>query len=502
MEKNIILVLDIGTSNVRALLFNEKGEIVHKKSLENTPEYKSEKMVEHQPGKYREKIIKLIRECGEYIKERNQNLVCISTTALRTCVMLVMEDGTPASDIIMWQDKRAEKICDRLREQEGFVYSHTGTKIHPVFVGPKAIWLKENKNDAYEKADKLVTIVDDIHHMMTGKWVTDVTYGSRTSLMNLYTLSWDPEMLRLFGVSENKLCTLIEQGSVIGPVTSEFAEKTGISQGIPVISAGGDQNCGALGTGVMGKGKAQLTTGSGSYLIAESEKPLLDKERRFLCNVSAVKGNYIVEASMLSSAILYEWFYKNFYGENIDKMVDTINVEAEHSTVGANGMIALPDFQGRGCPDWNTRATGSFLNITMQNSRGDFARALLEGISMEAAENLEIIEEAVGSLEKIYLGGGLTKSRLFRQIQADALQREVSINENSETTAFGAFLQAAVTLGWISSYQEGIKFVENHQNLVRPNMDNEIKYKEIRFRRKKLYTALYGTTVSNRKERN
>lgn len=497
MDMNIILVLDIGTSNVRGILFNEKGKIVYKKSIENLPEYKTEKIVEHQPEKYRKKITDLVMKCGSYIKENNYRLSCISTTALRTCVMLVMEDGTPVSDIIMWQDRRAEKICQDLRKKESLVYNHTGTKVHPVFVGPKAAWLRENKREDFERADKIVTVVDDIHHMLTGKWVTDITYGSRTSLMNIRTLTWDKEMLSLFGVNEEKLCKLVEQGSVIGTVTPEFAEKTGIPVGIPVVSAGGDQNCGALGAGVTGKGMAQLTTGSGSYLIASADKPLLDKKRRFLCNVSAVKGHYIVEASMLSSAILYEWFYKNFYGGSMKQMAETINVEAEHSQVGANGMLALPYFQGRGCPDWNTSATGSFLNITMHNNRGDFARALLEGISMESAENLEIIEAAVGPLEKIYLGGGLTKSNLFCQIQADTLLRNVLVSDNTETTALGAFIQAAVAMGWIHSYQEGMKFRKDHSELVKPNFDNGKKYQEVKARRKKLYKALYEKNEEN-----
>ncbi|MDO4336832.1 MAG: FGGY-family carbohydrate kinase [Eubacteriales bacterium] len=486
-----ILILDIGTSNIRGVLFNEEGEIVYRTSIKNIPDYLSKIRVEQKPEKYREKIVQVTEKCVAYAKSNAYTISCISTTALRTCVMLVKEDGTPVSDIIMWQDKRAEEICLELRESEELVYQCTGTRIHPVFVGPKILWMKKYWPEAYADSDRIVTVADDIHHMITGKWVTDYTYGSRTSLMNIKTLKWDPQMLKLFGVREEMLCELVEQGSIIGTVQESFAEKTGLKCGIPVVSAGGDQNCGALGSGVVGEGLAQLTTGSGAYLIVCSDSPKLDKNKRFLCNMAAVKGKYIVEASMLSSAILYEWFYDNFYTESQGDMTSTINAEAEKSRPGAGGMIVLPYFQGRGCPDWNTRATGSFLNVTMHNSRGDFARALLEGIAMESAENLEIIEEYTGTLDKIYLGGGMTKSSLFNQIQADTANRTFSLNKNEETTALGAFISAAAATGLVSSCQEGRKFIRGTQCVYRPNSENQKYYQEIRCERQRLYQALY-----------
>ncbi len=204
----------------------------------------------------------------------------------------------------MWQDKRTYEICKELEPFSEYVYKRTGSKINPVFTAPKITWLKTHEPKIYHKSYKIIVIPDYVIFLMTGKFVTDYTYGSRTSLMNIQSLEWDEELLTLFKVDKEKLGDLVPQGSIVGHSTEAFSKLTGLPIGTPIISAGGDQQCAALGAGVVENGSIQATTGTGSFIIASSDTLQLDPQMRTICNVAAVQNKYVLESSILTTATI------------------------------------------------------------------------------------------------------------------------------------------------------------------------------------------------------
>lgn len=169
-------------------------------------------------------------------------------------------------------EKRAQKrrnagICKRLEAQNDFIFEKSGARINTVFSGSRMAWILENCPEVCEKLYKFVNIPEYIMHHMTGEYKTDVTYASRSHLMNLRTRKWDSEMLQLFGICVEQLCEIEEPGSVCGTVTVDFANKTGIPKGIPVITSGGDQQCAAIGQGAYKEGTLSLVAGTGGFLV-------------------------------------------------------------------------------------------------------------------------------------------------------------------------------------------------------------------------------------------
>lgn len=152
-------------------------------------------------------------------------------------------------DAIMWLDKRNAEICGELAPMESEIFRVTGARLNTVFSGAKMTWLRRNEPELYRKSYKLMTIADYLAFLLTGQFKTDHTYGSRSLLMDIRTRQWDSEMLDLFQVEKEKLCQLIQPGSVMGCTTRTIREITGIPAGIPLISAGGDQQRAALGPG-------------------------------------------------------------------------------------------------------------------------------------------------------------------------------------------------------------------------------------------------------------
>jgi xylulokinase/glycerol kinase len=174
---------------------------------------------------------------------------------------------------------------------------------------------------------------------------------------------------------------------------------------------------------------------------------------KILCSVAAVPGQYILESSILTTSALYSWVASTLY-ERTDEadLLRRLGEDAASAPVGANGVIVLPHFQGRGSPDWNAHASGFFSNITLATTRGDLVRAVLEGIAAEIAENVDLMQRRINRVDKVVIAGGLTKLSLFNQIQADMFDMELTVPVNKETTSLGAWMSASVATGVHTSY--------------------------------------------------
>ncbi|AGF56102.1 xylulokinase/glycerol kinase [Clostridium saccharoperbutylacetonicum] len=492
----IILVIDVGTSSMRGVLYSKSGE-VHKIIQEiYSPEYLINNKVEQDPFTFKEALVNIVKQSVDIVKALSDEIIGISLTSQRSSMIALDSEYNPLRKAIMWQDRRTLEICSNLSQHENYIYERTGLKLSPVFLAPKIAWLKQNEEEIYIKSFKIVTIADYLMCIMTNELRTDYTYGSRTLLMNLHTLKWDADLLNLFDIDEDKLCTLGGQGSIVGYTTDDFSKLSGLKTGIPVISAGGDQQCSAMGNGVINEGDTQVTTGTGSFVITSSDKIHIDPVSKVICSVSAVPNKYILEASILTSGTIYNWFNNNFYcsDETAEYNYDKINFDAESSEPGSNGIILLPYFQGSGSPNWNPNATGLFHGVSLGTRRGDFSRSILEGIAAEIGENLDILRSYVGKIARINISGGLTKNPLFNQIQADMYGESVNLPSDFETTALGAFASAAVALGLHKSITEALecsnKYKEN--TVYKPILNNIEIYYNIKIRRKAVYNDLYN----------
>ena len=263
-----IAVLDIGTSSMRGILYGGKGKKLFTEQVMYSPVYLPGDRVEQDPGDWKNAMERVMRACAAYGRENHVPVEAVSLTSQRSSVIAVDRDGNAIGNAIMWQDKRVLPLLKELRPYEKRIFSLTGSRINPVFSGSKMMWVRRFMPEVYEKTGHLAVIPDYIIHEMTGRWVTDATYGSRSLLMNLRTRHWDRELLALFEVDQEKLCEIIEPGSVAGTITRECAEKTGLPEGTPVISAGGDQQCAAIGMGILSCGDMEISAGTGAYIIA------------------------------------------------------------------------------------------------------------------------------------------------------------------------------------------------------------------------------------------
>lgn len=487
-----ILVIDVGTSSIRGILFDNDGKDIFEHQVNYKVRFFNEIFAEQNARDWLDAIIDICKNTVHYCTENQTSLDAISLTSQRSSIIPVDKDGKALRPAIMWQDTRNESIVTEKKKEEAFVQKLTGARINTVFSGTKMTWFRRNEPELYEQTYKICTIADLIVHEMTDQFSTDLTYGARSLLINIHTGQWDDQLLDYFEVEKEKLCTLVPQGSIIGTISKRFADKTGISQGIPLISAGGDQQCAALGQGIIEPGSVEITVGTGAFLLGYCEQIPNDLSGDMICGVHAIPDKYVLEGSILTCAALYNWAKKEFFSNA--SSFEQMNAEVESSPAGANGCLALPYFQGRGTPDWNSSAKGAFLNMNLGTTRGDMIRALLEGIALEISNNLDIMERYAGIFDRAYIGGGLTNFHAFNQILSDSSQHMLLKEKSmSEQTAFGAWMSAAVTLKLVPDYASAFAKKRTHDyEQIQPDPKYQDLYKKKKDEMNLAYSQLFG----------
>lgn len=490
-----IITIDVGTTSMRAILYDVAGEILHVHQQESAPEFFIDGRVEQKPQEWERILVASLKDCSAVARARAVEPMCIAVTAQRSSVIPVDAHGTPLHPAIMWQDRRTADMALAMECHNPLVYGKTGLKISPVFSALKMSWFREHRQDIWQRTHKMIGVQDWVLYLLSGRFVTDHTFGSRTNLFDLKRRCWDEELLALFGVERRMLCDLEPPGTVVGGVTRALAAATGIIEGLPVVSAGGDQQCAAMGAGLFSRDSAVSNTGTGSYLIGHAQQPVFDEQMRLSCNVSAVPDSYIVEAAVLTSGTIYRWLREAFYSD-CDSF-EQLNAEAAEAPPGANGLLLLPHFKGSGSPHWDAQARGVFYNLTLSTTRGEIVRAILEGIAVEMRGCLDLVENTCGNVKFISVAGGLTRSDLFNQIQCNVFDRPVKRYGNNEATSLGAWIAAAVAVGVESSYAAAfsVAAARDTAKYYEPEVACRDLY-ELQYRRSRaLYTALTEPTL-------
>ncbi len=447
-----IIAIDAGTTSIRAVLFDRSGRAASAAQEENPPAYHGDGRVEQEASTWAGALFRILGRISREAAAEGVGVSAITVTANRSCVLPVDSRGGALHPVIMWQDTRTDGICRELAAQSRRVYERSGLPVTSVFSAVKMAWLRRERPEVWARTARMLGVQDYLIFLLTGLFVTNRSLASRTNLLSLETGDWDPELLGIFGIERRVLCDLVDPGREAGALTPEAAAAAELPPGIPVVTAGGDQQCAALGMGLLAAGDVVANTGTGSYVIGLSDRPVRDPEMRLYCNISALPGRYVAEAASPAAGVAYRWFRDRFYG-GPDGSADgfgAVNAEVEASPPGANGVVHLPRFKSMGAGVGNpgiSAGRASFHGIGLSTSRGDLARAVLEGVAADMADNLGLVERWTGPKEAVRVAGGLTRFPEFDRILASLCGRPVVLAPESEATARGAWISAAVRRG-------------------------------------------------------
>ena len=443
-----ILILDIGTTSMRGILFDHAGNRLAIARRENHLVHMGEVMIEEDPDEFIHHTVGICREITSGF-----TVDAVAITAQRSSVIPVDSDGEPLLAAIMWQDTRNKDIIAEMARYNDRLLQITGAQASTVFSAGKMTWIRRYQPNIYARTARFLNIPEFVVRKMTGCFVSDDTYASRTGLLNLRTLDWEKELLELYEIDENRLCRRIRPGQVAGYVTNAFAKLSGLTTGIPVIHSGGDQQCAAIGHGVLREGDLSITIGTGGFLCGACETLPEVLPEGMIHNCASIAGTYVREANVLSCGAAYDWCARSLYGmETIDH--DLLEAELNHENF-VSSCLVVPYFAGKGAPDWDPGARAMFANVNTATRRSELFKGVMEGVFMEIGTAVR----RFGGTGNIHTGGGLTLSRALDQLQADVYGRRVYVVKDSEATARGALSVALCGLGLFASVAQAAETI-------------------------------------------
>jgi D-xylulose kinase len=499
----LVLAIDAGTTGVRSMFFKPTGEVVARAYKEFENHFPSPSWVEQEAEDWWRSTCHTIKSCFKSSSVSPDYVVGIGVTNQRETVVPIDEKGKPLRRAIVWQDRRTVPQCDRIKEQisEKDIYSTTGLTVDPYFTAPKILWIKDNQPDVFERTHKFLLVHDYIIYRLTGLTVTDYSNASRTMLFDLSKADWSTKLLEGFELPVEKLPSPVASGTRCGEVSEAAASESGLNPGTPVVAGGGDQQCAALGVGVVRAGSFKSTTGTGTFMLAFSEEKLLDSNRRVLCSRHVVPDAFVVEASMFTTGSALRWFRDQLGSVETaaakERGLDPYEVITEGADLippGSEGVIHIPHFAGAGAPYWNPHARGIFAGLALGHSRQHLIRAILEGVSYEIRTNLDVLRELGLPAEEVRVTGGAARSETWMQIQADVLGIPVIRTEMQEATALGAAILACKGVGIFKSVAEAAEEMVRPLPPLTPIVKNSTMYERGFERYKHLYKLISELT--------
>ena len=440
-----ILALDQGTTSSRAILFDERANILFVAQREYRQIYPHPGWVEHDPEEIWSSQIAVAAEAIAQIPSRVEIAAIGITNQRETTLVWDRRTGRPLHNAIVWQDRRTAPFCDELRAngQEKLFRERTGLVLDAYFSGTKLRWIL-NRVDT---RDAMFGTVDTwlIWRLTEGRaHVTDPTNASRTLMFDIRRSRWDDELLDILGIRGVALPEVRASSGVV----AKTAEGLPIPAGIPIAGIAGDQQAALFGQRCTRPGMAKNTYGTGSFLVMNTGTEVVTSRHGLLSTMICEPGRYALEGSIFITGAAVKWLR-----DSLGWIRTAADVEPLAASVtDTNGVVFVPAFTGLGTPHWDGYARGTMVGLTLDSTPAHIARATLESIALQSADVLEAMHRDSGiALSELRVDGGASVNDLLMQIQADVAGLPVVRARTSETTALGAAYLAGLAVGFWSS---------------------------------------------------
>lgn len=455
MPPALILAIDQGTTNTKALLLNGSGVPVFVASAPIGLIHSELGHVEQDPEQIWNSVLRVIAESALYASQSGNSIEALAVSNQReTAVAWDGATGAHISNAIGWQCPRSAEICRRLSPHAGLIRARTGLPLATLISAGKWAWLMENESNvrALSNAGTLrLGTVDSwlVHRLTCGSiHATDFSNASRTGLLNLETLTWDPDLLDLFGLPLHAMPQLRSS-------SGSFGVCSGVPglDGTPILAAIGDSHAAMFGHGQYIPGAVKATYGTGSSLMALT--PGLPADTPTLARTIAWsidgKTQFALEGNIAMTGSAVQWV-----GEFL-RLPDPAREAADLAATisDADGVYFVPAMVGLGAPFWDASARGTITGLSRSHTSAHLARAAIEAIAYQVADVFYAMEEAGNTRgSALHADGGATRNNLLMQFQADILGRPVLRSGTAELSALGASMLAGLALGWWNSLAE------------------------------------------------
>jgi xylulokinase len=485
-----ILALDLGTSSLKAIAVNRRGQVLAE-ATQPYPIYRpQEGWAEQNPEEWWQAACRAINILLSGGKIKADGLQAISLCGQMHGTVTLDKSGNPLCPAIIWADGRSTAEIELLlrtssREE---LLSITGSLPNTGYTALNLLWIKRNQPEIWSAAQYFLLPKDYLGYRLTGKFHSEPSDASSTFLFDITTRQWSPRLLDLCGINLSQLPEIIESKVVRGGLTPQAATETGLPTGVLVVAGGGDTECSALALGVTKSTTLACNIGTAAQLFWPINRPVMaaSGQVQTLCHV--LPERWHLSGAILNGGVTLSWLNSLLSSPDYQTLLE----EAATVPEGANNLFFLPYLQGERSPHNDPLARGVFFGLSMSHNRAHLARAVLEGVAFALCDCLTVFRE-IGAKNKLaapdslYLsGGGAVFHPLWPGIIADVFGMKVGIARELPGSAYGAIALAGQALGWWSLLSEN----ELTLSFIEPDPQRSKKYAGLYSFYRELYPAM------------
>lgn len=505
MENNYLLGIDVGTSAVKTVLFDESGTVKASAALAYPLYQPQNGWAEQRPEDWRDAVFVTIREVVEHSGLNPYEIKGIGISGQMHGLVMLDEKGEVIRPSIIWCDQRtAEEVEDMLKlmPREKWI-AITANPPLTGWTAAKILWVRKHEPENYARCRHILLPKDYIRYVLTGVFATEVSDASGMQLLDVPARNWSEEVLQALDIDRRLLGDVYESCEVTGTLTRKAAERTGLTAETKVVGGAGDNAAAAVGTGVVRDGTAFTTIGTSGVVFAHSSKVAIDPEGRVHTCCCAVPGAWHVMGVTQGAGLSLKWFKDQFcqdYSARAEKegkdVYDWINRDVKETPAGSDHLIYLPYLMGERTPHLDPDCRGVFFGLSAIHQRKHLLRAVMEGVAYSLCDCNEILQEMGIKVDGMMACGGGGKSPVWRQMLADLYRCPVKTVRQEEGPALGAAILAGVGCGIYPDVETACDRLIEEEDSLGPVTENALVYE----RYHRLYQKLYRSLQEDFKE--
>lgn len=447
----MIIAHDLGTTGNKASLHSDDGKMVQHCTVAYPAHFASGGVAEQNPMDWWNAVGAASKKLLQMANISADQISGVGISGQMMGAIFLDEDFNPTRDAIIWADFRSQKQSDFLTEKIGLekAYKRLGHRLNPTYSISKVMWVRDNQPDIWAKTRHICIAKDFINQKLTGVFVTEPSDASSTNCFDQMNLTWDEEILRVANIPLSYFPKVVASTSIIGGLTKEAAEHTGLNVGTPVVAGGGDGPMAALGAGIIKPSDgAYACMGSSSWVAVSTDKPLHDSKMRSMTWNHIVPNQFSPTATMQAGGASLQWIVEDLMPVTEKDRYNILLGEAEKVKSSDDGLYFLPHILGERSPYWNPSVAGAFIGLGRHHDRSYLVRAVLEGVAFNLLTCIQAFTDNGVPIKQVDVIGGGAESALWLQIFADiwgVKVRSRSIVEDANS--LGAAVTTLVALG-------------------------------------------------------
>ena len=486
-----IIGLDIGTTNTKAIVYdNDSGQICKTITKPTPTLHPKNGWSEHDPEQIWQTILECISSCA-----KEYTIASIGISSMAEAGLPLDTEGKPLYPIIAWYDQRCmEEVAwwESLFTNEE-LHAITGQRVNPSFGANKILWLKKNYPDVMKKMWKWLSLPDYVLWRLTGELATDYSIASRTLLFDQKTRDWSSKMLEYAQLDKEQLPGTYCGGTFVGYVRSDVAKAVGLKEKTQCVLGGQDHLCATVAAGTYEPGQISDSSGSSEAVICVTEKFFTGKklaDQAYASYAHVLPERYVIKAGMKSSGSAIAWLVEKIF-QNEEKLNELLS-KAEQDCGVRVGPFWLPHWLGAGSPESDRFSRAALIGIRLEHEPKDLLRGMLESLAFWLKQNIDQLEQITNNpTTDIRLLGGTSSIYLLSVLKANVLGRSIGIPEMNETAALGAALLAGIGAGEFHDIADALGSLDYKMQTVHPEEQLTARYDYLyREVYSKIYTSI------------